>query len=543
MASDAPAVEFAGDRMSVRFDRFGPAAYARFLQVKRLPESSIEFDPADESYTVTAPARFAALLGAVRPAAARPVRIASHLFPDQRQLTRQALDAKRFALWCACGFGKTPMGLEYARIVQSLTRGRVLVVTIAEVVREWQEMAERFYKGKLNLYRVRSKSDLREWCTSGEPGIAIANFEKFNPDKGNHPGSEVVNECRHLAGFVLDEADRLRASGGRQKWALLKSCKGIEYKLALTATPAPNDLMEFASQASWLEKMRTETDIIWTYFTRDPRTQKWTVKPHARAAFFEWMSTWSVYVNDPRRFGWRLDMPEVPDPDYRIVDVPATPEQLAVASDITADPRTGQRWMPGCAPVGIVQRGDLSQVAKGFRYTAAGTRFIPSEKPGVVADIVRREAASGAQVLVWTEYDAEADILLDAMRDVGGVARLTGAVKPKDRPGVLDAFRRGDVRVLIGRAKMLGYGMNFQFVSAMVFSGFTDSFARLYQAVRRAVRFGQTERVRVYFPVVRELEGDVWDNLDRKQREFLSAVTEMEDAYIRARSGMKGVTG
>ena len=110
MASDAPAVEFAGDRMSVRFDRFGPAAYARFLQVKRLPESSIEFDPADESYTVTAPARFAALLGAVRPAAARPVRIASHLFPDQRQLTRQALDAKRFALWCACGFGKTPMG-------------------------------------------------------------------------------------------------------------------------------------------------------------------------------------------------------------------------------------------------------------------------------------------------------------------------------------------------------------------------------------------------------------------------------------------------
>jgi hypothetical protein len=78
--------------------------------------------------------------------------------------------------------------------------------------------------------------------------------------------------------------------------------------------------------------------------------------------------------------------------------------------------------------------------------------------------------------------------------------------------------------VLVTRAKMLGYGMNLQMCGAMVFSGFNDSFEDVFQAVHRAVRHGQTKAVRVYFPVVRELEGDTLDNLDRKRAEYAASV-------------------
>lgn len=58
-----PAITFQRDRLAVRFDQFGPDAYRRFLQVKALPESEIEFDRDTETYTVTAPARYAVMLG------------------------------------------------------------------------------------------------------------------------------------------------------------------------------------------------------------------------------------------------------------------------------------------------------------------------------------------------------------------------------------------------------------------------------------------------------------------------------------------------
>lgn len=536
-----PPVTFAGDEMRVHFTRFGSAAYARFLQVKKLPESTTTFDPADETYTVTAPARFAAMLGAERPHSGDGVPLAGHLFPDQALLCRQALDAKRFALWCQCGWGKTPTGLEFARQVWLITGGRVLIITLNEIVNQWLEEAAKFYGDTLPIVRLESRAAMREWCKNGEPGLAITNYEKFNPDEQG----QVVNECRHLAGVVLDEASRLKAGGGKQKWALIKSFKGLEYKLNLTATPAPNDLMEYASQASFLEKMRTEQDIIWTFFTRDPKTQKWTVKPHARRAFFEFMATWSVYVNDPKRYGWRLDMPDVPAPEYITVAVKPTPEQMELARVATADQTTGQMDLFGGGSVGIVGRGKLSQLAKGFRYVKGALNkrcieVVKSHKPDAVAKIVEHEAGTGAQVLVWTVFDAESDILSARLAKTSHEL-LTGKTPTEERVNIIERFRTGETRVLIGRAGMLGYGLNFQFCTAMVFSGWSDSFESMYQAIRRAVRFGQEQSVRVYFPVIAELEGDTLDNVRRKESEFMRAIEEMENSYISARRGLKGV--
>lgn len=542
IALDMPPVTFQSDRLQVLFDRFDLASYRRFLQIKALPESLVTFDPQTESYTVTAPARFAAMLGVERPATREEHPILPALFDDQRELVLLALEAKRFALWCQCGWGKTIAGLEWARQVQLRTGGRVLITTVNEIVSEWTREAERFYTGSLQLplLRLRSRSAMREWMANGEPGIAITNYEKWNPD---NRADQVVNEARFLAGAVLDE-NRLKTGGGVQKWALGKSMKGIEYKLTLTATPAPNDTMEFASQAMWLEKMRTESDIIWTYFTRDAKTHRWTVKPHARAAFFEFMSTWSVYVNEPKRYGWRAEMPDVPAPDYRVIEVPATAEQIDMARVVTADSRTGQMSLIPCDESNAIQRLKLAQLAKGFRYITRGkTRSaerVKSNKPTIVAGIVREEVEGGAQVLVWTVFEEESEILAALLANVPFVERLTGSTKPNDRLAILDRYRSGQTRVLITRAKVLGYGMNLQMCSAMVFSGFSDSFEDLYQAVRRAVRFGQTERVRVYFPFVPELEGDTLRNIQRKEAEFERSIRDMEANYIRARAKLAG---
>lgn len=543
-----PPVTFAGDRMAVRFDRFDPAAYRTFLRCKALPESEVEFDAAAEAYTITAPARYAELLGVARPAFRPPVPYPDFLFDDQRELIDQALEAKRFALWCKCGWGKTLAGLEFARQVWHRTGGRVLIVTLNEVVPEWAGEAKRFYgksrrvRNRIRLHRLYSRSEMRDWCKAGEPGIGVVNYEKFNPDESG----QVVHECRHLAGVVLDEASRLKASGGKQKWALIKSFKGVEFKLCLTATPAPNDIMEYASQASFLETMRSETEILWTYFTRDQKTQKWTVKPHARKAFYEFMAGWSVYVNDPKRYGWRAGQPDVPPPEYVTHEIEPTDEQREAARVAAADQATGQMDLFGSGTISAIQRMKLSQMAKGFRYVKAdGKRAverIPSYKPTAVARIVAAERDRGAQVIVWTEFDAESAILSTLLTQAQvSHETLTGSVPAVGRGAMIKRFRSGTCRVLLTRAKLLGYGMNLQQCTAMVFSGWSDSFEALFQAIHRAVRHGQAERVRVHFPMIRELEGDTFDNLMRKMGVHVRSVAEMEERYIEARKRLNGV--
>lgn len=355
----------------------------------------------------------------------------------------------------------------------------------------------------------------------------------YDLDATRHPSFSVSGHLVHN--------NRLKTGGGKQKWALIKSCRGIEYKLTATATPAPNDLMEFASQASFLEKMRSEGEIIWTFFTRNEKTHRWTVRPHARQAFFEFMSGWSIYVQDPRRYGWRAGMQEVPEPETFVHEIPMTDEQrdslldLSVAAD-------GQRELFQDRDTNAIQRGKLSQVAKGFRYLMGQQgryQEIRSNKPGAIADLIRSEAASGIQTLIWTVFDAEAEILAACLSGKRqrqlGFEVLTGKTPSEERLEILERFRTGETPVLISRASVLGWGINLQHCGSMIFSGWSDSFEQFYQAVRRAYRFGQTRRLRIHLPLIRELEGDTWDNLQRKQAAHDRSIQEMESNYIRAR--------
>jgi hypothetical protein len=638
--NSVPAIQFEGDRLRVVWSDFaaGPG-YELFKAVKRLPEYDVVLDDDGLSVGVTAPARFAAMLGvAVPELVVDRLPWIDTLFDDQRAILDMALAAKRFACWSDCGLGKTIIGLEYARQVSNLSGGgRVLIVTLNEIVPQWIEEAKKFYGDTLPVVRLNSREEMRRWCAgqsvvSGQlsvvsedkeqtPCIAVVNYEKFNHDCES---DQVVSELRSLAGIVLDESSRLKTGGGKQKWALIKSAKGIQYKLSLTATPAPNELMEFASQASFLERMRSESiadaaqQIIWTYFTRDPKTHRWTIKKHARAAFFEWMASWSIYVRDPKKFGWRLDWSPPPEPVYLRHEIKITAEQRQLVMDFNADPRNVAEANVGSMFAGemnAIVATKLSQAAKGFLYEhshsngrkSAGAdrstipsvsskrdrddeerdlqhvggegldpdgtdgsegdsgatvgdgkpakrrsiRAIHSLKPAFVVDLIVSEMLAGHQVLVWTIFDEETAILMRLLKkhpklkgkdliSARNIRTLTGSTKDEERVTILSDFRAGQCPCLISRAAMLGYGMNLQFVTSTIFSGWTFSYEQFYQAIRRFFRHGQTERVRVHLPVIPELEGQMYDAIVRKQQQHEEAIAEMEANYVNARKQLTG---
>jgi hypothetical protein len=406
-------------------------------------------------------------------------------------------------------------------------------------------MAER-REGWPGIVRLETREEMVEWCKApveqeNEPQrrrgrreealIGICNYEKMIPG--------VMDELRLLGAVALDESSILKTGGGTIKWNLIKSCRGIEYKLSLTATPAPNDAMEYASQAAFLEVLRHEGEILWTYFTKD-KTGAWRVKPHAKEAFYRFMCGWSVYLRHPEAYGFVEGCERPPEPVMEEIGIEATREQAELAHALTAA-ATGD--MLANERLGIRERSQLSQIAKGFLYNrgdAEGAekkgkrevRRIASLKPEVVAARALADMRDGLSVLIWTVFDEEAEILRELMGDAAEY--LNGATPERERVGIIERFRHGECRCLVSKARMLGYGLNFHHVGSMIFSGWDDSFEAFYQALRRAWRRGQTRRLRVWLPVIEELEGAQLRNVQAKAARFDEETALQERLYAAA---------
>jgi hypothetical protein len=444
-----------------------------------------------------------------------------------------ALPAKRFACWLDTGLGKAFIMLELARQVAHKTGGRVLLIVPLNLIQQTLDEAEKFYGDDYPaIDRLESRQALKAWCVLPGPGIAIINPDKFIPRKGE---AETISECQWLAGALLDEASLLKSGGGTIKWALIKSCRGIEYKYTFTATPAPNETMEYASQGSFLEKLRNEGEIIWTFFCRN-KEGEWKVKQNARGAFYRFLSGWSVYMRNPARYGFQDHLKNLPDPVTKEYHIPVTREQVSYIQSLPNS--TGQAALFGnWEKLEMLQRIKYSEIAKGFIYEGEGPgrKIIPvkSNKPQFCADLALQDMSQGLKILIWTIFDEESQILFDLLKDSGYlIEKLTGSIAKKDRLPIIERFRKAESDCLITKASLLGYGLNFQACGANIISGFNDSEEQRYQLERRSYRYGQTKAVKMHYPFIPELEGVVYDNINRKRGRTIEEVRIMEENYI-----------
>ena len=119
--------------------------------------------------------------------------------------------------------------------------------------------------------------------------------------------------------------------------------------------------------------------------------------------------------------------------------------------------------------------------------------------------------------LIWCDLNVEQDALKKKFGK--NCVSIDGSTSNDDRLAYEEAWRIGDVPILITKPKIFGFGMNWQHCSKMIFVGLSDSFEQVYQAIRRCWRFGQTHQVDVYFVTART-EGAVVRNIERKELEF-----------------------
>lgn len=409
--------------------------------------------------------------------------LAQHLFAFQRDCVRWALERGRAALFADCGLGKTAMQLEWARHVVAHA-GRVLIIAPLAVAQQTVREGARW--GVPVVY-ARSQEE------AGDASIVITNYERLGRF-----------EISAFAGVVLDESSILKSFMGKTKRTLIDACAAVPYRLACTATPAPNDHLELGNHAEFLGVMGSH-EMIARWFINDTSTfGTYRLKGHAVTPFWDWVASWAMCVSRPSDLGY-------PDDGYQLPELTITPHVLAV--DVVED--RGDR---------LFRMPDMSATAihKERRRTAAA-------RAAKIAELV---AGDEEQWLVWCETDYEADALRAAMPDAIDV-RGSHALERKER-AALD-FADGRVRVLVSKPSIFGWGLNFQRCSRVAFTGATFSYEAFYQAIRRCYRFGQARPVDVHV-AMGSTEAGVWRLLTAKREGHDEMRVQMSAAMRRAQA-------
>jgi len=414
------------------------------------------------------------------------------LFQFQADLVAWALRRGRAAVFAATGLGKSRMQLTWAHRVAAHTQKPVLILAPLAVSQQTADEAARIY---VDATVAKDGS----MVTPDRAHVYVTNYEKlhrFDPSV--------------FGGVVWDESSICKSFNSKTLAQLLAAFSGTAFRLACTATPSPNDYTELGTHAELLG-VCTRAEMLAEYFVHDGgETQKWRLKGHGRAQFWKFVASWAALVRSPVDLGYDGSAYELPE---------LTVEHHVVGADDESVKATGLLF---------------AQEARTLMERRAARRGSMASRVRECADLVNSDKEPW---VVWCLLNDESEALAKA---IPGAVEVRGSNTEDERERALMAFSSGAARVIISKASITGWGLNWQHCARVAFVGVDDSWESYHQAVRRCWRFGQTREVQVHL-FSSELEGAVMKNLQRKESDAQAMAEELsiETAEV-VRSEVRG---
>ena len=389
----------------------------------------------------------------------------------------------RSALFLDTGLGKSGCEAVFADQCAQHTGRPSLILTPLAVARQMQRECAAF-----GVEAEITREDGDTACP-----VQIANYERL--------GKLDVSK---FGAVVLDESSILKSFTGSTKRALVAAFKETPFRMAATATPAPNDHMEIGQHSEFLGVM-PGPEMLSRWFINDQTEMgKYRLKGHANSTFWEWVASWARAASLPSDFGG----------DDTGFILPALKTELHICGvDLT--------------------EGEFDGL---FRIPSNSATDTHREKEQTLSERVARaaEIANGhdGHAVVWCERDDESAALTKAISDA---IEVKGSMPLDKKEAALDAFSMGQERVLVSKPRLAGFGLNWQHARRQVFASLSHSYERYYQAVRRSWRFGQTREVTADI-VIAETELPIWRNVQRKSADHDRMKAAMAKAMRGAQS-------
>lgn len=415
--------------------------------------------------------------------------LSAALFPHQRDVVDFLLRAGCGAAFLDTGLGKTFVALEWGRCIVEATNKPVLMLAPLAVGPQHEREAR---ARDIDAVHIRDKR--------GNLGkrIYIVNYEQLHKFDAND-----------FAGVILDESSILKSFTGVTTRALIEAFARTPYRLACTATPAPNDHTELGQHSAFLGVMDAPEMLSRWFLADQTQMGRYRLKKPAVKAYWDWVASWARCVSKPSDLGHddtKFTLPELVRHDH------------IIAADRSVD-----------------AGGEKDGQARLFRLPEMSATSIHREKRLTLAAradaIAARVAAEPTEPwILWVDTNDEADALCQR---VPGAVEVRGDMAPEKKERRLVAFSEGQQRILVTKPSIAGFGLNWQHCARVGFAGLSFSYESYYQAVRRCWRFGQQRPVHVHVAMA-DTERAIADTILRKSGDHDVMRTEMAAAMARA---------
>lgn len=424
------------------------------------------------------------------------------LFPFQKDIVKWAVKKGRCAVFLDTGLGKTFIQLEWARIINKKTLIFAPLSVARQTIRESKKIG-------IDVNYVRDKSELVN-------GVNITNYEMLD-----HFPADCVEA------IILDESSILKSLNGKIRKKLIKQFQSIDFKMCCTATPAPNDFTEIGNHAEFLNICSMQEMLAMFFINANKEHTingggktiikkgsnkggtEWRIKHHAEDHFFKWLAKWAILMTKPSDIGYD-------DDGFILPELKILP--LYVKSNYVPEESLFFTGLKG-----------LSDRAR-----------VRAESIPPKLDKIKKLIRDNEQTIIWCGLDKESKAARGLFN--GQAIEVSGSDHSEFKAKSFEDFQDGKYQILITKAKIGGFGMNFQNANNMIFFGINDSWETFYQAIRREWRFGQKKPVTVHI-VLSELEEEVYLNILRKDKQAKRLRSKMiEQLKDYEKNEIKGVT-
>lgn len=414
-----------------------------------------------------------------QPVGFEPAELNSGLFEWQADLVRWFCRIGRAACFADTGLGKTLIQLAWAEQVCRHTGGKVLVFTPLAVAQQTAREAEKFgIESSVSVCREQSEATT---------DIVVANYERLHKF-----------DSSAFAGVVLDESSILKSYTGKTKGRLVQLFRETAYRLACTATPAPNDHMELGNHSEFLGIMPSNEMLSRWFINDSMKCGAYRLRHHGKDDFWRWVTSWAACVSMPSDLGYDNGDFELPPLNRTVHEVSA--DNCPVPSG----------YLFHCQEVSATNMHSIKRATTDARAEKVKELVGGWEPPWIV----------------WCDTNYEADAVRKLLPEAVDIRGSDSVAVKEER---LLGFSGGKILGLITKPEIAGHGLNWQHCNQMVFMGLSFSFERMYQAVRRCWRFGQKEPVNVHV-VTTDAESSVMRTVDRKAAAFTEMRADMAEA-------------
>lgn len=422
--------------------------------------------------------------------------VSAEFYRHQQEWATWAKSKDRLMLVAEMGLGKTLMSIQWLQSLR-VPEDEILVVCPVSLINHWQQELKQF--AGINAHCVQG-STTRRTKALAETGVHIINYEYMTLNE------KVRKALDRKCVVILDESHKLKHSNTSRSKVFHEYCKSRLAVLLLTGTPISQGAQDYYSQFKCLNAGllgHSFTSFKHRYCIEEPIYGA----PIGASRIIGYKNLDELTrLTAPYIFTLRKkDCLDLPEKVYETRHVELSDEQRksynALKYNMATYLSSGAEVTAGNVLTRLIR---FSQVTQGFLASDSGVleRYKSNPKIKCLEEIID-DFLPGEQFIVMCRFLDDIKNVTEKLTELGiSCCSITGSVPPADRQDIVQGFKQGKSRALVGQIRVLGVGFNIETCKKMVFFSNEYSHVDRVQAEDRIHRATSTGDSCVYIDIV-----------------------------------------